>query len=83
MQQEIMLPCPQKASRRVGPARRTLRLEKATGERKIELKEEQIKLLERFSPEFRERHIEAPHTGILEGLSTPSLSAFVDTTGIT
>ena len=39
---------------------RLLRLEKATGERKIELKEDQIRLLERFSPEFRERHIEAP-----------------------
>jgi transposase InsO family protein len=42
---------------------RLLRLEKATAERKIELTEEQIRLLERFSPEFRERHIEAPHTG--------------------
>ena len=59
-----------------------LRLEKPTGERKIELKEEQFRLLERFSSELRERHIEAPHTGILEGLSTPSLSVFVGTTGI-
>ena len=34
---------------------RLLRLEKATSERKLELTEEQIRLLERFSPEFRER----------------------------
>ena len=38
---------------------RLLRLEKATAERKIELSDEQIRMLERFSPEFRERHIEA------------------------
>ena len=30
-----------------------------------ELSEEQVRLLERFSPEFRERRIEAPHTGVL------------------
>jgi transposase InsO family protein len=49
---------------------RLLRLEKATAERKIELKEDQIRLLERFSPEFRERHIEAPHTGALLAVDT-------------
>ena len=49
---------------------RLLRLEKATGERKIELKEEQVRLLERFSPEFRERHIEAPFTGALVAVDT-------------
>lgn len=49
---------------------RLLRLEKATAERKIELKDEQIRLLERFSPEFRERHIEAPHTGALVAVDT-------------
>lgn len=49
---------------------RLLRLEKATGERQIELKEEQIRLLERFSPEFRERHIEAPFTGALVAVDT-------------
>jgi hypothetical protein len=49
---------------------RLLRLEKATAERKIELKDEQIRLLERFSPEFRERHIEAPHTGALVAAGT-------------
>jgi transposase InsO family protein len=49
---------------------RLLRLEKATAERKIELKDEQVRLLERFSPEFRERHIEAPHTGSLVAVDT-------------
>ncbi len=49
---------------------RLLRLEKATAERKIELTEEQTRLLERFSPEFRERHIEAPHTGSLVAVDT-------------
>ena len=49
---------------------RLLRLEKATAERKLELSEEQIRLLERFSPEFRERHIEAPHTGSLVAVDT-------------
>ena len=42
---------------------RLLRLEKATAERKLDLTEEQIRLLESFSPEFRERHIETRHTG--------------------
>lgn len=49
---------------------RLLRLEKATAERKIELREDQIRLLERFSPEFRERHIEAPYTGSLVAVDT-------------
>jgi transposase InsO family protein len=49
---------------------RLLRLEQQTAERKIELSEEQIRLLERFSPEFRERHIEAPHTGSLVAVDT-------------
>jgi transposase InsO family protein len=49
---------------------RLLRLEKATADRKIELKDDQIRLLERFSPEFRERHIEAPHTGSLVAVDT-------------
>ena len=30
----------------------------------------QTKLLERFSPEFRERHIEAPHIGSLVAVDT-------------
>jgi len=49
---------------------RLLRLEKATAERKLSLSDEQIKLLERFSPEYRERHIEAPHTGALVAVDT-------------
>lgn len=49
---------------------RLLRLEKATAERKIQLSDEQIRLLERFSPEFRERHIEAAHTGALVAVDT-------------
>ena len=40
---------------------RLLRLEKTTAERRIELSDEQVRLLERFSPEFRERHIETRH----------------------
>ena len=49
---------------------RLLRLEKATAERALELSQEQIRALERFSPEFRERHIEAPHTGALVAVDT-------------
>ena len=49
---------------------RLLRLEKATAQRKMELSDEQIRLLERFSPEFRERHIEAPYTGSLVAVDT-------------
>ncbi len=49
---------------------RLLRLEKATAERPFELSEEQTRLLERFSPEFRERHIEADHTGALVAVDT-------------
>jgi transposase InsO family protein len=49
---------------------RLLRLEKATAERPVELTPEQAKRLERFSPEFRERHIEAPHTGALVAVDT-------------
>jgi transposase InsO family protein len=50
---------------------RLLRLEKATAERQISLTNGQVRLLERFSPEFHERHIEAPHTDALVG-SIPS-----------
>jgi hypothetical protein len=49
---------------------RLLRLEKATSERTFELSQEQTQLLERFSPKFRERHIEAPHTGSLVAVDT-------------
>ena len=49
---------------------RLLRLEKHVGGRKIELSDEQVRLLERFSPEFRERHIETRHTGDLVAVDT-------------
>ncbi|NKB67710.1 MAG: IS481 family transposase [Candidatus Latescibacteria bacterium] len=49
---------------------RLLRLEQHTQKRRIELTEEQIRLLERFNPEFRERHIETAYTGELVGVDT-------------
>ena len=49
---------------------RLLRLEKATAERTLDLSDEQVQLLERFSPEFRERHIEAPQTGSMVAVDT-------------
>jgi hypothetical protein len=49
---------------------RLLRLERESGARQIALSTDQIRLLERFSPEFRERHIEAPHTGALVAVDT-------------
>jgi hypothetical protein len=42
---------------------RLIRLERSAQERNFELSDEQARLLERFSPEFRERHIEAGHAG--------------------
>jgi transposase InsO family protein len=49
---------------------RLLRLERETRERKLELTDQQIRLLERFSPEFRERHIQVHHTGELVAVDT-------------
>lgn len=49
---------------------RLLRLEKHVSGKKIDLTDEQIRLLERFSPEFRERHIETRHTGDLVAVDT-------------
>jgi transposase InsO family protein len=49
---------------------RLLRLEEHTRKRKIKLSDEQIRLLERFSPEFRERHIETHYTGELVAVDT-------------
>ena len=49
---------------------RLLRLEKHVQGKEIELTDNQVKLLERFSPEFRERHIEAPYTGSLLAVDT-------------
>jgi hypothetical protein len=47
-----------------------LRLERETGARQITLSSDHIHHLERFSPEFRERHIEAPHTDALVAVDT-------------
>ena len=49
---------------------RLLRLEKSVAERRIELSEDQIRLLERFSPEFLEHHIETRTTGDLVAVDT-------------
>ena len=49
---------------------RLLRLEAQVAKRKITLTDEQVRLLERFSPEFRERHIETRHTGDLVAVDT-------------
>jgi len=49
---------------------RLLRLEKTVRELNFELSDEQVRLLERFSPEFRERHIETKHTGDLVAVDT-------------
>lgn len=49
---------------------RLLHLEKQVREQRIELSEDQIRLLERFSPEFRERHIETTFTGELVAVDT-------------
>ena len=42
-----------------------MRLQKASADLVVQLNEEQVAALERFSPEFRERHIEADYTGNL------------------
>jgi len=49
---------------------RLLRLEMQQREKKLELSDEQIRLLERFDPEFRERHIETEYTGQLVSIDT-------------
>lgn len=49
---------------------RLLRLEEHVGNTPVELTDEQVRLLERFSPEFRERHIETRHTGDLVAVDT-------------
>ena len=49
---------------------RLLRLEKAVQEQSFELTDDQIRLLERFSPEFRERHIETKCPGDLVAVDT-------------
>lgn len=49
---------------------RLLRLEKHVRDTSIELTAEQIRMLERFSPEYRERHIETSRTGELVAVDT-------------
>ena len=49
---------------------RLLRLEKSVSKEKIELTEEQIRALERFSPEFRVRHIQTNGVGDLVAVDT-------------
>lgn len=49
---------------------RLLRLEETAKERKLELTDAQIQALERFSPEFRERHIEVHYPGDLVAVDT-------------
>lgn len=49
---------------------RLLRLEQTARERQLELNERQIRPLERYSPEFRERHIVTQHTGELLAVDT-------------
>lgn len=54
----------------VSKHQRLLRLEKHYREQNIELTDKHIELLERFDPEFRERHIIAEHTGQLVAIDT-------------
>jgi len=49
---------------------RLMRLEKHVSGKKLDLTDEQVRLLERFSPEFRERQIETRHTGDLVAVDT-------------
>jgi transposase InsO family protein len=49
---------------------RLLRLDKLAQNKKITLSEEQIKILEKFDPEYRERHIEVHHTGHIVSMDT-------------
>lgn len=49
---------------------RLMRLEQSVRETKFDLSDEQVRALERFSPEFRDRHIETRHTGDLVAVDT-------------
>lgn len=52
-----------------------LLLEEKVSNQKIELSYEQVRLLERFSPEFRERHIETNGVGDLVAVDTFMVSS--------
>lgn len=56
---------------------RLLHLERTTREQSLELNEDQIRLFERFSPEFRERHIETRYTGDLVVVDTFFVGTYV------
>lgn len=47
--------------------KRLLRLEEEKAGRELELTEEQIRLLEKANPCFRERHVETPYPGYIYG----------------
>lgn len=47
-----------------------MRLEKTSSQSGFHLTDSQVEALERFSPEFRERHIETRHTGDLVAVDT-------------
>ena len=49
---------------------RLLRLEQSVRTQEIKLSDDQIRALERFSPEFRDRHIETRYTGDLVAVDT-------------
>ena len=57
---------------------RLLRLEETVRTRKIKLSEEQIQALERFDPEYRERHIQVNATGELVEMQV-DLDAYLET----
>jgi transposase InsO family protein len=70
--------------------KRMLRLEEKIAGKKVKLTEEQIRLLEKHNPEFKERHVESPHPGYLisqdtfyvgtmKGVGRIYLQAVVDT----
>ena len=47
-----------------------MRLEKTASDRRIELRKDEIRRLERFHPEFRDLYIDARHTGSLVAVET-------------
>ena len=58
------------AQRPPDPHLRLLSLEETVRNRKNKLTDEQIQALERFDPEYRERHIEVGATGELVAVDT-------------
>lgn len=55
---------------------RFLNLEKTSQTRRIELSDDQVRMLERFSPEFRERHISVEKTGEMLCVDTFFVGSF-------